>query len=80
MQDKPATGSLPSPAAYINAQSAITGLRGRDLFSTLRSLAAHSLRNPLHSARHTLALGGQLGRVLLGETLHKTNPLSLIHI
>ncbi|MCE4055889.1 class II poly(R)-hydroxyalkanoic acid synthase [Pseudomonas sp. Au-Pse12] len=74
MQDKPATGSLPSPAAYINAQSAITGLRGRDLFSTLRSLAAHSLRNPLHSARHTLALSSQLGRVLLGDTLHKTNP------
>ena len=36
------------------------------MLSTLRSLAAHSLRNPLHSARHTLALGGQLGRVLLG--------------
>jgi len=74
MQDKPAQGSLPSPATYINAQSAITGLRGRDLLSTLRSIAAHSLRNPLHSARHTLALGGQLGRVLLGETLHKPNP------
>ncbi|ULT70353.1 class II poly(R)-hydroxyalkanoic acid synthase [Pseudomonas sp. BC42] len=74
MQDKPAQGSLPAPAAYINAQSAITGLRGRDLLSTLRSIAAHSLRNPLHSARHTLALGGQLGRVLLGETLHKPNP------
>jgi polyhydroxyalkanoate synthase len=74
MRDKPAAGSLPTPAAYINAQSAITGLRGRDLFSTLRSVAAHSLRNPLHSARHALALGGQLGRVLLGETLHKHNP------
>ncbi|KTC39659.1 MAG: class II poly(R)-hydroxyalkanoic acid synthase [Pseudomonas sp.] len=74
MQDKPAQGTLPSPAMYITAQSAITGLRGRDLFSTLRSLAAHSLRNPLHSVRHTLALGNQLGRVLLGETLHKPNP------
>ncbi|QIH05762.1 MULTISPECIES: class II poly(R)-hydroxyalkanoic acid synthase [unclassified Pseudomonas] len=74
MQDKPAQGALPSPATYITAQSAITGLRGRDLLSTLRSVAAHSLRNPLHSVRHTLALGNQLGRVLLGETLHKPNP------
>ncbi len=74
MRDKPATGSLPTPAAFINAQNAITGLRGRDLFSTLRSVAAHGLRHPVHSARHALALGGQLGRVLLGETLHTPNP------
>ncbi|CAI8909450.1 Poly(3-hydroxyalkanoate) polymerase 2 [Pseudomonas sp. IT-P12] len=74
MRDKPARESLPTPAAFINAQSAITGLRGRDLMSTLRSVAAHGLRNPLHSARHALKLGGQLGRVLLGETLHPTNP------
>jgi polyhydroxyalkanoate synthase len=74
MRDKPATGSLPTPAAFINAQNAITGLRGRDLFSTLRSVASHGLRHPVHSARHALALGGQLGRVLLGETLHTPNP------
>ncbi len=74
MRDKPATGSMPTPAAFINAQSAITGLRGRDLFSTLRSVAAHGLRNPFHTARHALALGGQLGKVLLGDTLHKPNP------
>jgi len=74
MRDKPARESLPTPAAFINAQSAITGLRGRDLMSTLRSVAAHGLRNPLHSAKHALKLGGQLGRVLLGETLHPTNP------
>jgi polyhydroxyalkanoate synthase len=74
MRDKPARESLPTPAAFINAQSAITGLRGRDLMSTLRSVASHGLRNPLHSARHALKLGGQLGRVLLGETLHPTNP------
>ncbi|MGF6168310.1 polyhydroxyalkanoate synthase [Pseudomonas moraviensis] len=74
MREKPATGVVPSPAAFINAQSAIAGLRGRDLLSTLRSVAAHGLRNPLHSARHALTLGGQLGRVLLGETLHPTNP------
>lgn len=74
MREKPATGVVPSPAVFINAQSAIAGLRGRDLLSTLRSVAAHGLRNPLHSARHALKLGGQLGRVLLGETLHPTNP------
>ncbi|EJL00417.1 polyhydroxyalkanoate synthase [Pseudomonas sp. NFPP07] len=74
MRDKPTAGSLPTPATYITAQSAITGLRGRDLLSTLRSVATYGLRNPVHSARHALALGGQLGRVLLGETLHKPNP------
>ena len=74
MRDKPAPGTLPTAAAFINAQNAITGLRGRDLFSTLRSVAAHGLRHPVHSARHALALGGQLGRVLLGETLHHPNP------
>ncbi|MGO4000860.1 MULTISPECIES: class II poly(R)-hydroxyalkanoic acid synthase [Pseudomonas] len=71
MRDKPAPGTLPTAATFINAQSAITGLRGRDLLSTLRSVAAHGLRHPVHSARHALALGGQLGRVLLGETLHQ---------
>ncbi|SCW81875.1 polyhydroxyalkanoate synthase [Pseudomonas sp. NFIX10] len=74
MRDKPAKGSMPAPASFINAQSAVTGLRGRDLLSTLRSVATHGLRNPMHSARHALKLGGQLGRVLLGETLHPTNP------
>lgn len=74
MRDKPAKGSIPAPASFINVQSAVTGLRGRDLLSTLRSVAAHGLRNPMHSARHALKLGGQLGRVLLGETLHPTNP------
>ncbi len=74
MRDKPTAGSLPTPATYITAQSAITGLRGRDLLSTLRSVATYGLRHPAHSARHALALGGQLGRVLLGETLHKPNP------
>ncbi|MCE0462934.1 MULTISPECIES: class II poly(R)-hydroxyalkanoic acid synthase [Pseudomonas] len=74
MRDKPAKGSMPTPAHFMNAQSAVTGLRGRDLLSTLRSVAAHGLRNPVHSARHALKLGSQLGRVLLGETLHPTSP------
>ncbi|CDF97281.1 MULTISPECIES: class II poly(R)-hydroxyalkanoic acid synthase [unclassified Pseudomonas] len=74
MRDKPAKGSTPAPASFMNAQSAVTGLRGRDLLSTLRDVAAYGLRNPVHSARHALKLGGQLGRVLLGETLHPINP------
>ncbi|NBA94083.1 class II poly(R)-hydroxyalkanoic acid synthase [Pseudomonas sp. R5(2019)] len=71
MKDKPAKGSPPSPATFINVQSAITGLRGRDLISTLRTVTRHGLRHPVHTARHALALGGQLGRVLIGDTLHK---------
>lgn len=74
MRDRPAKGSMPAPASFINAQSAVTGLRGSDLLSTLRNVAAHGLRNPVHSVRHALRLGSQLGRVLLGETLHPTNP------
>ncbi|ANF83831.1 Poly(3-hydroxyalkanoate) polymerase subunit PhaC [Pseudomonas antarctica] len=74
MRERPVTNPAPIPAAFINAQNAITGLRGRDLLATLRSVAAHGLRNPVHTARHALALGGQLGRVLLGETVHEPNP------
>ncbi|MBY8970605.1 class II poly(R)-hydroxyalkanoic acid synthase [Pseudomonas sp. P867] len=74
MRQRPVTNPAPTPAAFINAQNAITGLRGRDLLSTLRTVAAHGLRNPVHTARHALALGGQLGRVLLGETVHEPNP------
>lgn len=74
MRERPVTTPAPIPAAFINAQNAITGLRGRDLLSTLRSVAAHGLRNPVHTARHVLALGGQLGRVLLGETVQEPNP------
>ncbi|CRM52897.1 poly(R)-hydroxyalkanoic acid synthase, class II [Pseudomonas sp. 28 E 9] len=50
MRDRPVTNPAPTPAAFINAQNAITGLRGRDLLSTLRTVAAHGLRNPLHTA------------------------------
>jgi len=74
MQDKPAKSVEPSTESFFNAQSAITGLRGRDLFSTLRSVAAQGLRHPLHNVRHALALGGQLGRVLLGDTPYPPNP------
>ena len=71
MKDKPTKAVAPTPATYINVQSAITGVRGRDLISTLRSVGRHGLRHPFYTARHMLELGGQLGRVLLGDTLHQ---------
>ncbi|RJG09063.1 class II poly(R)-hydroxyalkanoic acid synthase [Pseudomonas cavernicola] len=75
MREKPAAGSLPVPSSFMTAeQSAMVGLRGRNLFSALRTLALQGLRQPIHSTRHALALGGQLGRVLLGDTPHKPNP------
>lgn len=74
MREKPAKNSYPTPATYINAQSAITGLRGRDLFSTLRNVALQGLKHPVYTARHALALGGQLGRVMLGDTPHQPHP------
>ncbi|NER64027.1 class II poly(R)-hydroxyalkanoic acid synthase [Pseudomonas sp. MAFF212427] len=68
MKDKPAKAGAPAPASFINVRSAISGLRGRDLLSTVRNLGRHGLRHPLHTARHLLELGGQLGRVMLGDT------------
>jgi len=74
MREKPAKNPHPATATYINAQSAITGLRGRDLFSTLRNVALQGLKHPVYTARHALALGGQLGKVMLGETPHQPHP------
>ena len=74
MKDKPEKGKAPPPATSMNVQNAMAGLRGRDLFSTLRNVSRIGLRNPLHTAHHLLALGGQLGRVLLGDTPHQPNP------
>ncbi|MBD9482844.1 class II poly(R)-hydroxyalkanoic acid synthase [Pseudomonas sp. PDM14] len=74
MREKTAPGSLPVPATFMNAQNAVVGVRGRDLFSTLRTLAFQGLRQPAHSTRHALAFGKQLGRVLLGDTPHKAHP------
>ncbi|WP_010488543.1 class II poly(R)-hydroxyalkanoic acid synthase [Pseudomonas sp. S9] len=58
----------------MNAQNAISGLRGRDVISTFRVLALQGLKQPVHSAKHLLAFGSQLGRVLVGDTPHKVNP------
>ena len=74
MKDRTAKGATDAPATMMNVQNAMTGLRGRDLISTLRHVGRHSLRNPLHTARHVLALGSQLSRVMLGDTLHQPHP------
>jgi polyhydroxyalkanoate synthase len=58
----------------MNAKSAMVGVRGRDLFSTLRTLAFQGLRQPMHSTRHLMAFGKQLGRVMLGDTPYQPNP------
>jgi polyhydroxyalkanoate synthase len=69
MRERTIKSAETTPATYINAQSAITGLRGQDMFSTLRKVAAQGWKHPFRSARHALALGKQVGRVmLLGET------------
>lgn len=74
MRDQPAKHALPANRSMLNAQNAVVGLRGRDLFSTLRSLVFQGAKQPIHSARHVAALGGQLGRVLLGDKPFKVNP------
>ncbi|HZX51547.1 class II poly(R)-hydroxyalkanoic acid synthase [Pseudomonas sp. XK-1] len=74
MRDQPTKKALPASYRPMNAQNAVAGLRGRDVLSTLRSLALQGLKQPVHSARHVLALGGQLGRVLLGDTPYQVNP------
>ena len=66
--------NLPAPSVSMNVQSAIAGLHGKDLLSTLRGLALQGVRQPAHSARHLLSLGGKLGRILLGDVPHKVNP------
>lgn len=74
MTDKPGAGTRAPHTAELQMENAMVGLRGRDLVSTLRSVGRHGLRHPLHTAGHLLALGGQLGRVLLGDTPHQPNP------
>ncbi|WP_339411733.1 class II poly(R)-hydroxyalkanoic acid synthase [Pseudomonas sp. EA_35y_Pfl2_R5] len=74
MRDQPAKRALPVRSSVMNAQNAVVGLRGRDLLSTLRGLALQGIKQPIHSARHVAALGGQLGRVLMGDKPFKVNP------
>jgi polyhydroxyalkanoate synthase subunit PhaC len=74
MRDQPAKRAMPARNSVMNAQNAVVGLRGRDLLSTLRSLVLQGVKQPVHSARHALALGSQLSRVLLGDTPFKVNP------
>ncbi|AYC34624.1 class II poly(R)-hydroxyalkanoic acid synthase [Pseudomonas cavernae] len=74
MRDKSAATSLPTPATLMNVQNAVVGLRGRDLFSTVRGLTLQGMQHPLRNTKHALALGKQLGRVLLGDTPYQPHP------
>ncbi|WP_339412629.1 class II poly(R)-hydroxyalkanoic acid synthase [Pseudomonas sp. EA_35y_Pfl2_R5] len=72
MREKTVAGALPIPAAVL--QSEQSSLRGRNLLSTLSTLARQGIKQPIHSTRHALALGGQLRRILLGDTVHQPCP------
>ena len=74
MRDKSPSDRLPTPVKFMTAQNAVIGLHSRDLISTVRTLLLQGLKHPIYSARHALALGGQLGRVLLGDTPYKVDP------
>jgi hypothetical protein len=62
MREKAEPGSVPVPTEYMNAQSAMVGLRGKDMLSTLRMLALQGVRQPVHSAKHLAAFGKQVGK------------------
>ncbi|MCU1717851.1 class II poly(R)-hydroxyalkanoic acid synthase [Pseudomonas sp. 5P_3.1_Bac2] len=74
MPELPAKPKPSKAGAHLNVHNAVVGLRGRDLLSTLRQLALHSVKRPLHTARHAQALGSQLGRILLGDQPYSVNP------
>ncbi|HLD67192.1 MAG TPA: class II poly(R)-hydroxyalkanoic acid synthase [Pseudomonas sp.] len=74
MRDKPASGSLPAPATTVTAYGPPASIRGRDFLSTLRILGRHGVRRPVHSAKHALALGSKLGRILLGSAREQPGP------
>ncbi|MDH1008960.1 class II poly(R)-hydroxyalkanoic acid synthase [Pseudomonas nicosulfuronedens] len=74
MREKAEPGSVPVPTEYMNAQSAMVGLRGKDMLSTLRMLALQGVRQPVHSAKHLAAFGKQVGKVLIGDSPLQPNP------
>lgn len=74
MGNKPASGSLPAPVTTITPYGPPASTRGRDFLTTLRILGRHGIRRPVHSAKHALALGSQLGRILLGNAQEQPGP------
>ncbi|MES2817778.1 MAG: class II poly(R)-hydroxyalkanoic acid synthase [Pseudomonadota bacterium] len=72
MRDKSASGS-PAPVPSVEPEHTTVDLRGRDFLSTLRIIGRHGMRRPVHSARHALALGSELGRILLGKGQTEVN-------
>lgn len=52
----------------------IAGLRGKDLLNSSRQVLTQTLRQPVHSARHLLRLGGALKDVLLDRSNLRPEP------
>lgn len=74
MQEKQGLGSVPVPTGSMSVQSAIVDLRDKDPLTMIRSLAVHGPRQLPHNVRYLVALRGQLGKVLLGDTLCQPGP------
>ncbi len=56
------------------ALNPVIGLRSKDILSSARMILTQTLRQPLHSARHSAQLGLELGRVLLGRSSLAPEP------
>lgn len=74
MHDISAEPRAAATQSYLTTHDAVAGLHRSDLLSTLKLLALQGVRQPLHSARHSLRLGRQLGKVLLGDTPFAVDP------
>lgn len=50
------------------ALNPVIGLRSKDILSSARMLLSQTLRQPLHSAKHTAQLGLELTRIMFGRS------------
>jgi polyhydroxyalkanoate synthase len=56
------------------ALNPVVGLRSKALLQTARMLLRQPLKQPIHSARHLLHLGGELRSVLMGQSALAPEP------
>ncbi len=68
---------LPSNAEIMVASNAMVGVSGSDLLGSLRQIAFHGLRQPLHTLKHLGQLGKSLGHVVLGDSAIAPNKTDL---
>lgn len=68
---------LPSNTEIMVASNAMVGVSGRDLLGSLRQIAFHGLRQPLHTLKHLGQLGKTLGHVALGDSAIKPDKADL---